>query len=220
VIRVLLADDQAMFRTGLRSLLETEPDIDVVGEAADGAHAIEAVRRHSPEIVLMDIRMPHTDGITATRMIRESAPNTRVIVLTTFDLDEYVFAALRAGASGFLLKDATAEELLHGIRIVAKGEALLAPSAVRRVVEAFAATAEPPAALRAQASELSPREIEVLRLVTRGYSNTEIGDELVISLDTVKSHIHALLGKLGLRDRAQAVVFAYESGLVTPGGHA
>jgi len=218
VIRVLLADDQAMFRAGMRSLLETDGDIEVVAEAADGAQAIDSARRHAPDVVLMDIRMPHTDGIAATRAIRDAGSATRVLVLTTFDLDEYVFGALRAGASGFLLKDATAEALLQAIRVVAEGEALLAPSAVRRVIEAFAMTADPDPSLRTLASQLSPREVEVLRLVARGRTNAEIADALVVSVATVKSHVHALLRKLELRDRVQAVVFAYESGLVAPGG--
>jgi DNA-binding NarL/FixJ family response regulator len=218
VIRVVLADDQAMFRAGLRSLLESEADIEISGEAEDGAQAIDAARRHEPDVVLMDIRMPHTDGIAATRAIRDSGSATRVLVLTTFDLDEYVFAALRAGASGFMVKDATAEELVRAIRTVADGEALLAPSAVRRLIEAFAATADPAPELRARLADLSPRETEVLRLIAHGQSNREIADALVLSPATVKSHVHALLGKLDLRDRVQAVVLAYESGLVKPGG--
>jgi DNA-binding NarL/FixJ family response regulator len=217
MIRVIVADDQAMFRAGLRSLLDSDASVEVVAEAADGGQAIEAARRHAPDVVLMDIRMPHIDGIAATHAIRAHGSATRVLVLTTFDLDEYVFAALRAGASGFLLKDATAEELLHAVHTVGAGDALLAPSAVRRVIEAFAGTTEADPALRALASDLTPREVEVLRLVARGRSNAEIADALVLSLATVKSHIHALLGKLGARDRVQAVVFAYESGLVKPG---
>jgi DNA-binding NarL/FixJ family response regulator len=219
VIRVVIADDQAMFRAGLRSLLESEADIEIAAEAEDGAQAIDAVRRHQPHVVLMDVRMPHTDGIAATRAIRESGSPARVLVLTTFDLDEYVFAAIRAGASGFLVKDATAEELVRAIRTVADGEALLAPSAVRRLIEAFAATGAPEPELRARLEGLSPREIEVLRQIARGRSNREIADALVLSPATVKSHVHALLRKLDLRDRVQAVVLAYESGLVTPGRH-
>lgn len=217
MIRLVLADDQAMFRSALRSLLESGEDIEVVAEADDGAQAVEAVRRHEPQVVLMDIRMPHIDGIAATRLIRESGSPARVLVLTTFDLDEYVFAAIRAGASGFLVKDASAEDLLRAIRTVAEGEALLAPSAVRRLIEAFAATAEPLPEVQARLTGLSPREVEVLRLIARGQSNGEIAAALILSPATVKSHVHTMLRKLDVRDRVQAVVLAYESGLVKPG---
>jgi DNA-binding NarL/FixJ family response regulator len=220
VIHVAIADDQAMFRAGLRSLLESEEGVEVVAEAEDGAHAIEVARRHTPDVMLMDIRMPHTDGIAATRAIRGAGLPTRVLVLTTFDLDEYVFAALRAGASGFLVKDATAEELVAAVRTVAAGEGLLAPTAARRLIETFAQTVDPDPARRAALAELSPREVEVLRLIAQGASNVEIATALVVTPATVKSHVHAILGKLGLRDRVQAVVFAYESGLVTVGGGA
>jgi DNA-binding NarL/FixJ family response regulator len=218
VIRVVLADDQSMFRAGLRSLLATEDGVEVVAEAADGEQAIAAARRHRPDVVLMDIRMPHLDGIAATRTLVGELPGTRVLVLTTFDLDEYVFRALRAGASGFLVKDASAEELVEALRVVARGDGLLAPSAARRVIEAFAAFEEPDPALRTALEGLSARELEVLRLVACGHSNAEIAEHLFLSGATVKSHVHSLLGKLGLRDRVQAVVFAYESGLVRVGG--
>jgi DNA-binding NarL/FixJ family response regulator len=214
-IRVLLADDQAMVRTGFRMILEAEADIDVVGEADDGDQAVFETKRLRPDVVLMDVRMPRLDGIEATRRVRD-ATETRVLVLTTFDLDEYVYGALRAGASGFLLKDAPPEQLVDAIRVVAAGDALLAPSVTRRVVEEFArkpAAGLPPAKLR----ELTPRELEVLRLVARGLSNAEIAAQLVVSDTTVKTHVAHLLQKLDLRDRIQAVVFAYESGVVEPG---
>ena len=217
MIRVVVADDQGMVRAGLRSLLEGEPDVEVVAEAADGERAVEAVRRHGPDVVLMDIRMPHLDGIAATRRIREQQPDARVLLLTTFDLDEYVFAGLRAGASGFLLKDASAEDLLAGIRAVAGGDGTLAPGVSRRVIEAFADTVEPAPELRAALSELSARELDVLRALARGSSNAEIAEELVVSPATVKTHVAGILTKLRIRDRVQAVIFAYESGLVRPG---
>ena len=216
MIRVVLADDQSMFRAGLRSLLSTEPDVEVVAEAADGDQAVSAARRFRPDVVLMDIRMPHRDGIAATRVIADELPDTRVLVLTTFDLDEYVFRALRAGASGFLVKDASAEELAGALRVVARGDGLLAPSAARRVIEAFALSGDPDPGLRERLERLSAREAEVLRLLATGASNSEIAVSLTLSAATVKSHVHSLLGKLGLRDRVQAVVFAYESGLVRP----
>ena len=218
MIRVVIADDQGMFRAGLRSLLQTEPDLEVVAEASDGVQAVAAASRFAPDVVLMDIRMPELDGIAATREIVRAQPHIRVLMLTTFDLDEYVFRALRAGASGFLVKDASAEDLVDGIRVVAQGEGLLAPSAARRVIEAFACTAEPPAHLLGRLEELSAREREVLALLARGWSNLEIAGHLVVSPATVKSHVHSLLGKIGARDRVQAVVFAYESGVVSPGG--
>jgi DNA-binding NarL/FixJ family response regulator len=212
-IRVLLADDQTLVRGGFRMILRAEPDMDVVGEAADGAEAIAVARELDPDVVLMDVRMPNVDGIEATRRIvdgSERAP--RVLVLTTFDLDEYVYEALRAGASGFLLKDAPEEQLVSGIRIVAGGASLFAPTVTRRLIERFAGAAPtpPPPAL----SELTPRELEVLRLVARGLSNAEIAAELVLSEHTAKTHVAHILDKLDLRDRVQAVVLAYESGIV------
>ena len=213
---VLVADDQAMIRAGLRKLLEAEQDLAVVGEAGDGEDAVAEARRLRPDVVLMDIRMPVLDGIEATRRIVAAQPATRVLVLTTFGLDTYVFEALRAGASGFMLKDAPPEELIAAVRIVAAGDALLAPSVTRAVVEEFArgpAPAPRPPAL----DELTPREREVLDLLARGLSNPEICSELVISEATAKTHVARILQKLGLRDRVQAVIYAYESGLVQPG---
>jgi len=213
---VLVADDQAMIRAGLRKLLEAEQDLAVVGEAGDGEDAVAEARRLRPDVVLMDIRMPVLDGIEATHRIVAAQPATRVLVLTTFGLDTYVFEALRAGASGFMLKDAPPEELIAAVRIVAAGDALLAPSVTRAVVEEFArgpAPAPRPPAL----DELTPREREVLDLLARGLSNPEICSELVISEATAKTHVARILQKLGLRDRVQAVIYAYESGLVQPG---
>jgi DNA-binding NarL/FixJ family response regulator len=215
-IRVLLADDQAMVRKGFRMILESEADIDVAGEAEDGEQAVFEAKRLRPDIVLMDVRMPKLDGIEATRRVRD-ATDARMLVLTTFDLDEYVYGALRAGASGFLLKDAPPEQLVDAIRVVAAGDALLAPSVTRRVIEEFARRPShrpPPQSL----AELTPRELDVLQLVARGLSNAEIAAELVVSDTTVKTHVAHLLRKLGLRDRIQAVVLAYESGIVQPGG--
>jgi DNA-binding NarL/FixJ family response regulator len=212
-IKVLIADDQALVRTGFRKILECEPDLEVVGEAADGGEAVEAGLLLRPHVVLMDIRMPRLDGLEATRRL---AGKTRVLVLTTFDVNEYVYEALRAGASGFLLKDAPADQLVTAIRVVAAGDALLAPSITRRLIEEFArrplANARP-AGLEA----LSPRELEVLRLVARGLSNAEIATELYVGDATVKTHVSRILQKLSLRDRVQAVVLAYESGLLQPG---
>jgi DNA-binding NarL/FixJ family response regulator len=218
-IRVLIVDDQELVRTGFRLFLETQPELAVVGEAADGEEAIERTRELRPDVVLMDIRMPNMDGIEATARLTGGAaePTPRVLVLTTFDLDEYVFGALRAGAAGFLLKDAPRERLLEAIRVVHGGEALLSPSVTRRLIEDFAARTdpiEPPAALLA---ELTPREREVLVLVAHGLSNGEIAARLVVTEATVKSHVGAVLLKLGLRDRVQAVVFAYEHGIVIAG---
>jgi DNA-binding NarL/FixJ family response regulator len=211
-IRVVIADDQVMVRKGFRLLLEDEPDIEVVGEAADGHEAIAAARRLQPDVALMDIRMPNLDGLEATRRITASgAELPRILILTTFGLDEYVFRALRAGASGFMLKDAPAEQLLEAVRVVARGEALLAPSVTRTVVERFAAL--PAGEDPARADSLTPREREVLVLMTRGYSNREIAEELVIGEGTVKTHVNRVLMKLGLRDRVQAVIYGYESGL-------
>ncbi len=212
-IRVLLADDQALVRGGFRMILRAEPDIDVVGEAGDGAEAVALARELEPDVVLMDVRMPNVDGIEATRRIIDGSEHApRVLVLTTFDLDEYVYEALQAGASGFLLKDAPEEQLVSGIRIIASGASLFAPAVTRRLIERFAGGApqERPPAL----AELTARELEVLRLVARGLSNTEIADELVLSEHTAKTHVAHILNKLDLRDRVQAVVLAYESGIV------
>jgi DNA-binding NarL/FixJ family response regulator len=218
-IRVLIVDDQELVRTGFRLFLETQPGLAVVGEAGDGEEAIERVRELRPDVVLMDIRMPTMDGVEATAKLTSGAiePAPRVLVLTTFDLDEYVFGALRAGAAGFLLKDAPRERLIEAIRVVHSGEALLSPSITRRLIEDFAARSdpiEPPAAVLA---ELTPREREVLGLVAHGLSNAEIAARLVVTEATVKSHVGAVLLKLGLRDRVQAVVFAYEHGIVVAG---
>ena len=217
MITVVIADDQGMVRAGLGSLLGGEPDISVVGEAADGVQALAVVRRTRPDVTLMDIRMPELDGLAATRQLIAEGSTTRVLVLTTFDLDEYVFAALRSGASGFLLKDATAEDLIAGIRVVARGDGLLAPAVTRRVVEAFAAIPEP---THTTVPDLSPRELDVLRLLARGRSNAEIAADFVVSEATVKTHVSNVLAKLRVRDRIQAVIFAYESGLVRPGQEA
>jgi DNA-binding NarL/FixJ family response regulator len=221
-IRVLLVDDQPLLRTGFRLILEGEADIAVVGEAGDGAQAVELTRTLLPEVVLMDIRMPGVDGIEATRrIVREGAAthDPRVLILTTFDLDEYVVEAVRAGASGFLLKDAPPEDLVTAIRIVAAGDAIVAPSVTRRLLDRFATRlpsvreAAPPRGL----AMLTERELEVLRHVARGLSNAEIARQLVVSETTIKTHVGNLLAKLGLRDRVQAVVFAYETGLIQPG---
>jgi DNA-binding NarL/FixJ family response regulator len=222
VTRVLLADDQGLVRAGFRALLDAQPDIEVVGEAPDGAAAVELAARERPDVVLMDVRMPAMDGLEATRRITAdpALSDTRVIVLTTFELDEYVFGALRAGASGFLLKDVDPPDLLAAVRVVAGGEALLAPRLTRRLIEAFVAQerAAPPAVReRDELDELTPREREVLALVGRGLSNAEIADELVLSPLTAKTHVARLFSKLDARDRAQLVVTAYENGLVVPG---
>jgi DNA-binding NarL/FixJ family response regulator len=214
MIRTLLADDQSLVRAGLRMILRAEPDLEVVGEAADGHEAVELARSLRPDIVLMDIRMPGLDGIEATRRVSALEPAPRVLVLTTFDLDEYVYESLRAGASAFLLKDAPEQQLVAAVRVVAEGGSLFAPSVTRRLIEEFARTAaaESPALV-----ELTARELEVLRLVARGHSNAEIAVELVVSEHTAKTHVASILQKLDLRNRGQAVVFAYESGLVRPG---
>ena len=219
--RCLIADDQAMVREGFAAVLAAQPGLVVAGQAADGAEAVWQARQLRPDLVLMDVRMPVMDGLEATRQImREPLPAPRVLMLTTFDLDEYVYAALRAGASGFLLKDATAAELVHAVRVVAAGEALLAPSVTRRLIADFAR--QPPSGppFPQALGVLTQRETEVLRLIGRGLSNTEISGTLVIAEQTTKTHIGRILAKLGLRDRAQAVVLAYETGLVTPGGPA
>src|SRR5438067_13434826 len=219
MIRVLIADDQELVRTGFRVILDAGPDLEVVGEAGDGREAVELVPQKRPDVVLMDIRMPNLDGIEATRRIATGERAPRVLILTTFDLDEYVYEALRAGASGFLLKDAGADELLHAVRVVAAGEALLSPSITRRLIEDYAR--RPPArAQPAALAELTPRELEVIRLIARGLSNGEIARELVVGDATVKTHVARVFAKLDLHDRAQAVVLAYESGLVQPGAAA
>jgi len=222
-IRVLIADDQALVRAGFRMILDAEDDLETVGEAADGAEAVAQALALRPDVVLMDIRMPELDGIEATRRIAGGAGGAdgapiRVLMLTTFDLNEYVYEALRAGASGFLLKDVPPEQLAAGIRVVAGGEALLAPSITRRLIEEFASArpAEPAAPPRAF-DDLTARELEVFKLIARGLSNAEVAAELVVSETTVKTHVARMLMKLGLRDRVQAVVLAYESGVVTPG---
>jgi DNA-binding NarL/FixJ family response regulator len=217
-VRVLVVDDQELVRAGFVKLLEPEEDISVVGQAADGAEAVEAAARTRADVVLMDIRMPRLDGIEATRRIRARPEAPRVLVLTTYDLDEYVFKALKAGASGFLLKDAPADQLVAGLRVVAAGDALLAPSVTRRLVEEFASRPLPPPEGPAELGELTAREREILTLVARGLSNREIADRLVLGESTVKTHVGNVLMKLALRDRVQAVVLAYESGLVRPGG--
>ncbi len=215
-IRVLIADDQSLVRAGFRLVLENHPDLEVVGEASNGEEAVHSTARLKPDVVLMDIRMPHLDGIGATASIT-SEHEARVLVLTTYDLDEYVYDALQAGASGFLLKDTPPEQLADGIRQVADGEALLAPTVTRRLIEEFARIGRTRSTRPAELDELTPRELEVLRLLARGLSNAEIAAELVLSETTVKTHVTHVLQKLGLRDRVQAVVLAYESGLVTPG---
>ena len=214
---LVIADDQGMVRAGFRSLLEAEPDLEVVGEAADGQAAVELVTRLQPDVALMDIRMPVLDGLAATRRLLESGVPTRVLVLTTFDLDEYVFAALRAGASGFLLKDAPAEELAAAIRVVASGDALLAPGVTRRVIDAFVHRAPPTADPDRPVADLTRREVEVLGLLARGLSNADIAARLFVSEGTTKTHVSNVLTKLGLRDRVQAVIYAYEHGVVVPG---
>jgi DNA-binding NarL/FixJ family response regulator len=216
MISLLLADDQELVRTGIRRILESEPDMRIVAEAGDGAEAVTLAASHHPDVVLMDIRMPRLDGLAATReiVVREGSP--RVVILTTFDPDEYVFEALRSGASGFLLKTSPAEQLLTAVRVAAKGEAMLAPQVTRRLIEEFARRPDPAEADRLGRA-LTARELDVLRLVARGLSNVEIGAELHLSAATIKSHVASMLQKHGLRDRVQLVVTAYESGLIRPG---
>ncbi|MGW6704923.1 response regulator [Streptomyces sp. NPDC054956] len=217
MIRVVLVDDQPLIRTGLRVLIADTPGLEVAGEAGDGAEAVEMVRRLRPDVAIMDIRMPGTDGIEATRRINaDPESRTRVLVLTTFDDDEYVYGALRAGASGFLVKDMPLETILDGIRIVAGGDALIAPSVTRRLIEEFAARPEPAPARRVVADGITDREREVLTLVGRGLSNAEIAGELTISVATAKAHLARLFTKLDARDRVQLVILAYEIGLVAP----
>jgi DNA-binding NarL/FixJ family response regulator len=214
-IRVLIADDQELVRSGLRMILGAEPDLEVVAEAADGDEAVAAARSHLPDVVLMDIRMPGTDGIEATRQVVASCPATRVVILTTFDRSRLVYDALTAGASGFMLKDTPTAQLVGGVRAVARGEELLAPAITRRLIEEFTRLerAQPPKGY----AQLTEREREVLVQLSRGLSNAEIARELFVSVQTVKTHVARILAKLGLRDRVQAVVSAYESGLVRPG---
>lgn len=215
MIKVLIADDQAMVRSGLRLILESEPDIEVIAEAENGEEATKVARREKPDVVLMDVRMPIMDGLQATKEITEANPEIRVIVLTTFDLDDYVYGALRAGAGGFLLKDAESDQLIDAIRVIASGDAIIAPSITRRLISEFAS--RPEMIVNEGLEQLTEREVEVLRLVAKGMSNVEIGEELFVSETTVKTHVSHILTKLQLRDRVQAVVAAYESGLITPG---
>ena len=219
MIRVLIVDDQSLVRAGFRMILEAEGDVEVVGEASDGAEALEAAAEHSPDVILMDVRMPNVDGLEATRRLLEGkSEGPRILILTTFDLDEYVWEALHAGASGFLLKDTPPEQLVDAIRVVAAGDALLAPAITRRVIEEF--VSRPPASARRTApglDELTARELEMLRYVARGLSNAEIAEAAFVSETTVKTHVAHILMKLRLRDRVQAVVYAYEHGIVAPG---
>jgi DNA-binding NarL/FixJ family response regulator len=219
-IRVLIADDQHMVRQGFTVLLNTKPGIEVIGQAVDGRDAISKVAELAPDVVLMDIRMPELDGIEATRHITGASPDIRVLVLTTFDLDEYVYEALRAGASGFLLKDASADQLAEAVRVVAAGEALLAPGITRRLIAEFSRLdSRPRVPLKERTGGLTERETEVLCLIAQGLSNAEIAGRLVVAEQTVKTHVGRVLVKLALRDRTQAAVFAYESGLVRPSGY-
>jgi len=216
-IRVLIADDQALVRSGFRLVVETRPDLEVVGEAETGADAVTLARELEPDVILMDVRMPGLNGIEATRQIVASGSTARILVLTTFDLDEYVYEAVRAGASGFLLKDVRPGDLVDAVRLVAAGNALLGPTVTRRLLERFAADA-PPATDDGAVARLTEREREILRLLAAGLSNAEIAEQLVLSETTVKSHVSSVLRKLGVRDRVQAVIVAYDSGLVRPGG--
>jgi DNA-binding NarL/FixJ family response regulator len=217
MIGVLLADDQALVRAGFRLIVELEPGMEVVGEASDGREAVQLACELRPDVVLMDIRMPGLDGIEATRRLAEAGSSARVLVLTTFDLDEYVYEAMKAGASGFLLKDVPREQLVAGIRVVADGESLLAPAITRRMIEQFLRRPPPGTAVPPGLEELSDRELDVLRHLARGLSNAEIAKALYVGDATVKTHVAHILQKLGLRDRVQAVVFAYEAGLAQPG---
>ncbi|NRQ38186.1 response regulator transcription factor [Nonomuraea sp. NN258] len=217
MITVLVADDQAMIRAGFAALLSAQPDLQVLGQARDGLEAVAAARELRPDVVLMDVRMPNLDGLEATRRITGAGRGTKVLILTTFDIDDYVYAALRGGASGFLLKDAPPEDLITAVRVVADGQALLAPSVTRRLIEEFTSRRPLDEAESLRLNALTGRERDVLRLVAAGLSNAEIAGELTIAEETVKSHVGRVFGKLALRDRAQAVVFAYESGLVVAG---
>jgi DNA-binding NarL/FixJ family response regulator len=214
---VVIADDQAVVRGGLRMILEAQSDLEVLGEATDGLEALDLVRELAPDVVLMDIRMPELDGIEATRRVALTGAATRVLVLTTYGMDEYVYDALKAGAAGFLVKTESPERLVEAVRIVARGEALLAPEITRRLVDRFVSGMRPNAPAPPALGELTARELEVLKLIARGWSNAEIATELIVSEGTVKTHVARVLSKLDLRDRVQAVVFAYESGLVEPG---
>jgi DNA-binding NarL/FixJ family response regulator len=216
-IRVVVADDQGMVRSGFSTLLNAQPDIEVIGEAVNGQDAIARAAELRPDVILMDVRMPVLDGLQATRQITAMDDHPRILVLTTFDLDDYVYEALRAGASGFLLKDASAGELAEAVRVVAAGDGLLAPGVTRRLIAEFARLGGPRSPARKSIKDLTDRETEVLGLVARGMANGEIASYLVVAEQTVKTHVSRVLTKLGLRDRAQAVVFAYESGLVRPG---
>ncbi|MEO3798786.1 response regulator transcription factor [Nonomuraea sp. B1E8] len=218
-VRVVIADDHLVVRTGFAELLDTQPDFEVAGTAADGAEAVRVCRERSPDVVLMDVRMPGMGGIEATRLLAGPG-GPRVLILTTFDLDEYVYDALRAGASGFLLKDVTAERLFDAVRVIAAGEALLAPAVTRRLISEFARQGPRGEAPVAELARLTPRETQVLRLVAEGLSNPEIAGRLLVTEETVKTHVSRVLNKLGLRDRTQAVVAAYETGLVVPRGRA
>ena len=215
MIRIVVADDQDLVREGIRLMLDAEPDLTVVGEAANGLEALEQTRRHDPDVVVMDVRMPQLDGIEATTRLAQSNARARTLILTTFDLDEYVYRALKAGASGFLLKDATRDQLAAAVRTVATGEALLGPSITQRLIEDYCRT--PPTSSAITDVRLSDRELEVLRHIAAGRSNAEIAAALFLGEATVKSHVARILARLGLRDRVQIVVFAYESGLVRPG---
>lgn len=215
-ITVVIADDQRMVRRGFRVILEAEHDIRVLGEAGDGAEAVELVRQLGPAVALLDIRMPVLDGLQAARQVIELMPTTRVLILTTFDADDYVYEALRAGASGFLVKDAPADQLVTAVRCLAAGDALIDPTITRRLISRFALAARRPAGLPPELGRLTARELDVLRLVARGLSNIEIARELVVEENTVKTHVSRMLTKLNLRDRVQAVVLAYETGFVTP----
>ena len=224
-VRIIVADDHHVVRTGFAALLATQPDFEVVGTACDGTEAVQVCRERSPDVVLMDVRMPVMDGIEATRQLAgsgpEGSPGPRILILTTFDLDRYVYDALCAGASGFLLKDAPAGDLIQAVRVVAAGDALLAPSVTRRLIADFARNRPaPPRDPTLRLNGLTPRETEVLALIARGLSNTQIAEQLIVAEQTVKTHVGRILAKLDLRDRAQAVVFAYEARLVTPGDQA
>jgi DNA-binding NarL/FixJ family response regulator len=218
VIRVLVADDQALVRAGFRAILEAQDDLEVVGEAGDGGEAVAIARELRPDVVLMDVRMPGVDGIEATRRLLRDGDGPRVLMLTTFDLDEYVYEAMRAGASGFLLKDAPRDQLVGAVRTVAAGDSLLAPALLRRLIEDFVRRPAPGARSHPELEELTERELEVLTLIARGLANAEIAAQLFVSEATVRTHVTHILAKLGLRDRVQAVVLAYETGLVQPGG--